>query len=63
MFITETKGSTVKVLGDSDVTYTVAVNGDGAATCSCPNYRLGGNHWCKHLRFVYATLTTEGTPS
>jgi uncharacterized Zn finger protein len=61
MHITETKGSTVKVLGDSDVTYTVSVDGNGSARCSCPAFRFGKINWCKHLSFVYDEL--KGTPA
>lgn len=48
----------LRVRGDSGTEYTITVNADGVATCTCPSYRFQ-TKWCKHLAFVYDTLHLE----
>lgn len=54
MMITE-----IKLQGDTTEQYTVSVDGNGSASCSCPSYRYKRAtevKWCKHLEFVVATV-------
>lgn len=45
----------IQVLGESGTTYTIDVNGNGTARCSCPSF-LYQPRWCKHLAFVFDVL-------
>ena len=59
MQIQSVKVTNAVITGDSGIDYSITVNGDGAAVCSCPSYKYG-NHACKHIMFLYNNLLSKG---